>query len=143
MIKIRLFIFLFIFNNFANAIDYQVLNSEYKGQILPLIKDNCLSCHGGVKLQPWYRELPGVKQYINGHINDAKTSLNMEQGIPFKGKGIQSDIFWSIISSIKNDRMPPKSFSLLHQDIKFDDKDREVIIKWFTEKREELLANDL
>lgn len=119
------------------------INDEYKGKIKPLLKNNCLSCHGNVQLSPWYRELPGVSQYIDGHIFDAKNSLDMASDIPFKGKGIQSDIFWSIITSIKKERMPPKSFSILHQDIKFKDDERKLLIEWFSNKRKELLEHDL
>ncbi|OIQ19525.1 MAG: hypothetical protein BM556_03310 [Bacteriovorax sp. MedPE-SWde] len=127
----------------ANSRNLQAINNEYIRSIKPLIKENCLSCHGGFQLDTWYRDLPLIKMYINGHITDAKESLNMENDIPFKGRGIQSDIFWSIIASIKKERMPPQPFSLVHGDIKLSPKDRDTIIKWFSEKRRVLLEQDL
>jgi hypothetical protein len=122
---------------------FKVINDKYLSQIKPLITNTCLSCHGEGKLSPWYRNFPFVRGYIDNHISRAKEKLEMSQGVPFKGKGKQSDIFWSITQSLENDRMPPFNFNIMHRDLKLSNVTKLKLINWFKQKRLILLKEDL
>jgi hypothetical protein len=122
---------------------YREINLKYFSQVRPLIEKNCLSCHGQNTLNPWYRDLPIIDGYINSHIEEAKSKLEMGDGFPFKGNGKQTDILWSVVKSIELERMPPFNFYLMHKKLKFNKKQKTFLLNWFKKTRLILLKEDL
>ena len=145
-ISIKIVLFTTLFGSNISASDQTILEKigdQYMSQVKPLIEKNCLSCHGNHSLNTWYRDLPIFQNYINSQIGNAKEKLDMGDGFPFSGKGKQSDIFWSIFQSIKLDKMPPKDFSFMHQNLELSKDDKTFLMNWFKTKRKVLLENDI
>lgn len=117
-------------------------DDTYRKKVKPLIEKNCLSCHGDYHLDTWYRDMFIVEGIIQDHMKEAKQNLDLTDDFNFKGKGSQSDIYWSIARSIEMDRMPPYYFKYPHLDLQFSEEDKNFLIKWFKDKSKELMKDE-
>ena len=117
---------------------FQTINSDYLETVKPIFKKSCFDCHSDQTRYPWYASIPGIKQLIESDIEEAKTHLDFSPNFPFKSHETPKKDLESIRDSIKEDRMPPWNYSIIHWENKFTDKEKKSIIDW-TNKSLDLL----
>ena len=102
-----------------------------------LLKTSCYDCHSNNTNYPWYNKLQPVAWLMEGHIDEGKEELNFSEFGDYS-KRRQKGKLKSIISQIKEDEMPLWNYTLIHQDAKLSEKDKELLDKWLTNLRDHL-----
>src|SRR3954469_14649961 len=60
--------------------------AQYQAQVEPLLKRACFDCHSTQTAYPWYHHVPGVKQYLESHVEEGNKHLDLGKGFPFVSK---------------------------------------------------------
>ncbi|RZA21842.1 MAG: hypothetical protein EOP10_16165, partial [Proteobacteria bacterium] len=68
----------------ANAM--QTMHDDYVAKIEPIFRRKCFDCHSDRTKYPWYSKIPGVRQWIDSDIREAREHIDMSGGFPFTSK---------------------------------------------------------
>jgi uncharacterized membrane protein len=114
------------------------LNESYRKTVKPIFQKKCFDCHSRYTHQPWYYQLPGVKQLIDHDVREAREDLDMSEDFPFLGKGTPTDYLDVLQDVIKDGSMPPWRYRILHRDSKLTNEDRVLIQEWIEKGQKDL-----
>lgn len=114
------------------------INAEYLTAIKPIFRRSCFDCHSSQTRYPWYHGLPGIRQWIDRDIREAKKHMDMTNDFPFKGHGSPRKDFEAIRKSIQKNSMPPFRYKMMHWDAGITDAEKEVILKWVDENQKKM-----
>ncbi len=98
--------------------------------VRPIFENACFNCHSANTDFPWYAKIPGIKQFINGHVEEGRENLDMTDGFPFKGKGEQLKLLEEIRSEVEEGKMPLLSYRLMHWSAWLSDAEKDSIYMW-------------
>lgn len=139
-----IFFLFFLSNGFSSEDGWEVItkkisqetlekiNNNYLREIKPIFNKKCLDCHGSRRELPWYFALPGAKQLMEYDMREAKEHMDMGNDFPFKGHGTLKDDLEALAKTIKNDKMPPLRYLLLHWDSSLTVEEKQKINIWIT-----------
>jgi hypothetical protein len=113
----------------------QQINQSYLATIKPIFQAKCFDCHSEATRFPWYYSIPGVKQYIDSDIREAKEHLEMTHDFPFRGHGTSEEDLEAIGASMVKGDMPPWSYRIFHSGSKVTDEEASKILSWAKESR--------
>ncbi|HTB21266.1 MAG TPA: heme-binding domain-containing protein [bacterium] len=103
---------------------------SYTRNVEPIFKDACFDCHSTQTVWPWYHSLPGVRQFLDGHVEDGRRALDMSKGFPFDpGSKVLKDLR-RIAGNVQSGDMPLWSYKLMHPLARLSDVQRQVIVTW-------------
>jgi hypothetical protein len=94
-----------------------------------LIQNSCYDCHSNNTNYPWYGKLQPVALLLDHHIKNGKAVLNFSEFGTYS-KRRQTTKLESIADQIKNNEMPLSSYTFIHNDAKFSEKEKTEIIEW-------------
>lgn len=106
------------------------ISDLYKFNVKPLLQQKCFDCHSQNTNYPWYYEIPGVKQLIDGDIGEAQRHLDFGDGFPFLGHGSPREDLNAVRDVVRDNSMPPIRYWLLHWDSRLTDEESRVILEW-------------
>jgi len=109
-------------------------------QIQSILKTSCYDCHSNNTNYPWYSKIQPGSWFMEGHINEGKKELNFSKFGEYSDRRKKAK-FKSLISQIKDDKMPVFSYTLIHQDAKLSEKEKQLLIDWLTTLRDSLFNN--
>lgn len=116
--------------------DFMVVNN-----VPPNIKNklllSCYDCHSNNTRYPWYNKIQPVALFLENHVKDGKKELNFSEWDSLSVRRKKSK-FKAIIDQIKDDEMPLSSYTIIHNDAKFSDKEKQEMIQWMTQKKDSL-----
>jgi hypothetical protein len=115
------------------ASDFFALNTA-SASLQTIIKNACYDCHSNETRFPWYSKIAPVSWFINDHITEGRDNLNFSDWGLYSSNEIKEKLK-SAIDEIEGDKMPLKSYKLLHPESRLKSADKESIIKLFTQKR--------
>jgi hypothetical protein len=102
----------------------------YQRDVLPLFKAACFDCHTTHTVWPWYHAIPGVRQFIEGHVDDGRRALDLTPGFPFdKGSKLLKDLR-RIAGNVQRKDMPLDSYQWMHPEARLTDDQRATIVHW-------------
>jgi len=107
-------------------------------EIQNILKTSCYDCHSNNTNYPWYSKIQPGAWFMENHIKEGKDELNFSEFGEYS-KRIQKSKLKSIISQIKDDEMPLISYTLFHRDAKLSERDKEILVEWFTAIRDDLI----
>jgi hypothetical protein len=110
----------------------------YQRDIAPIMEKACFDCHSSKTVYPWYHHLPGVAQYLDGHIAEARERLDLSDGFPFKGRAPIVGRVRGIGRWVERDGMPPWDYKLMHARSRLSDPEKKIVIDWSSQGFEEL-----
>jgi mono/diheme cytochrome c family protein len=117
----------------AQQLDPAVLaevGASYTRDVQPLFKAACFDCHTKDTVWPWYHAVPGVRQFIEGHVEDGRRALDMGDGFPFNhGAHVLKDLR-RIAGNVQRGEMPLFSYRLMHPGARLTDAQRGLIVRW-------------
>ncbi len=93
------------------------------------LKISCYDCHSNNTYYPWYNKIQPIAWFLENHINEAKKELNFSEFGNYSNRRQKSKLK-SIISQIKDNEMPLKSYTIMHKDAIITDKRKKQIIIW-------------
>lgn len=91
------------------------INERYQLEIKPVFEKKCFDCHSSKTTYPWYHQLPGIKQYIDKDIDEAREHIDLEQGFPFKSHATPEEDLKAIADDVEDNDMPPLPYKLMHR----------------------------
>jgi hypothetical protein len=106
------------------------LSVQYSSEVAPIFEKKCGNCHGPTTEFPWYYSIPGVKQFIDWDIEDAKNHVDMSHGYPFGGHGTPCGDIEEIKEVLEDGEMPPWFYLLAHKDHELNNTDKIIIRNW-------------
>ena len=104
--------------------------ASYNKDIQPLFKPACFDCHTQQTVWPWYHALPGVKQYIEHHVEEGLHDFDITDGVPFKGDAPLDRQLRRISRQVGGGGMPLWDYRLMHPDARLSDEQRATIVAW-------------
>ncbi|WP_299254022.1 heme-binding domain-containing protein [uncultured Cytophaga sp.] len=104
-----------------------------------LLINSCYDCHSNNTKYPWYNKIQPVSWFIESHIESAKTELNFSEFGNYSTRKKKSKLK-SILSQIKNDKMPLPSYILMHKESIFSKSNKLDIEKWLTELEQSTIS---
>ena len=103
------------------------------------LKISCYDCHSN-NTNPFYVNIEPVAWMMNNHIKNGKDKLNFSDFGTYSRRR-QISKLRSIISQIKEDKMPLSFYTLIHKDAILSIVDKALIIDWSNKTKDSLLLN--
>lgn len=98
--------------------------------VLNLLSNSCFDCHSNHTKYPWYTNVQPIGWMMAKHINDGKAELNFDELAALSNRRRNSK-FKSISEQIEQEKMPLKSFLLMHKNAKLSKADKNILINFF------------
>ena len=98
--------------------------------VLNLLSNSCFDCHSNNTKYPWYTNVQPIGWMMAKHINDGKAELNFDELAALSNRRRNSK-FKSISEQIEQEKMPLKSFLLMHKNAKLSKADKNILINFF------------
>jgi len=89
----------------------------------------CFDCHSHETRWPWYSRVAPVSWWVAGHVEDARADLNFSDWPAFDLEA-QALARRSIEQQVEEDRMPLRSYRLMHRRARLSAAEREVLLRW-------------
>ncbi|WP_018343974.1 heme-binding domain-containing protein [Cytophaga aurantiaca] len=104
-----------------------------------LLINSCYDCHSNNTKYPLYNKMQPVSGFLESHIKRAKTELNFSEFGDYSNRKKKSKLK-SILSQIKDDKMPLPSYMLMHKESILSKSDKLDIEKWLTELEQSTIS---
>ena len=95
------------------------------------LKTSCYDCHSNNTSYPWYNKVQPVAWILENHIEEGKAELNFSEWDNYSKRRKKSKLK-SIISQIEDDKMPLKSYTLIHKNANLSNNQKKEIIDWIS-----------
>lgn len=115
-----------------NSNDYMNL-SNATIEIRNIIKNSCYDCHSYETNYPWYSNVAPISWMLKSHINEGREHLNFSDWGNYSSE-IKIALHKECVHELEENKMPLKSYTLIHTKTKISDKQRADLIKWFNFK---------
>jgi uncharacterized membrane protein len=109
--------------------DFLVVETPPK-PVAKIFKNSCYDCHSNHTNYRWYDNIAPISWYVDKKIKRGKFSLNFSNWGSFEPWQRRLFLQGGIIYDININKMPPKSYLLLHPEAKITEKERALIAKW-------------
>ncbi|WP_316822989.1 heme-binding domain-containing protein [Pedobacter gandavensis] len=107
-----------------------------------ILKKACYDCHSNNTNYPWYTNVQPVHWYMNYHIQSGKKELNFNEFGSYKRRRQQSKLR-AIENSLKENKMPLFSYTLIHKNAILSDAEKLKIINWVQNSKDSLTKRNL
>ena len=108
--------------------DFMLVNSV-PDHIKSKLQTSCYDCHSNNTSYPWYNKMQPVAWFLENHIEEGKAELNFSEWDSYSNRRKISKLK-SIVSQIKENKMPLSSYTMIHKDALLDDIQKKEIIDW-------------
>jgi hypothetical protein len=116
--------------------DFLSVNNPLES-ISKLLQKSCYDCHSNNTKYPWYNKVQPVAWFLEDHVKEGKAELNFNEWDSLSNRRKKSKLK-SIISQIKDDKMPLSSYTIIHGDTKLSKKEKKEITQWLTQLRDSI-----
>ena len=97
-------------------------------------KNACYNCHSNTTKYPWYNEIAPVSWILANHIKEGKEHLNFSEWKNYNNKQ-KNHILDKIEEVLEENKMPLKSYLLLHKEVKLTTIDVNILLNWLHEEK--------
>ena len=108
--------------------DFMVVNNVPQN-IYNSLQTSCYDCHSNNTSYPWDNKVQPVAWFLENHIEEGKAELNFSEWDSYSNRRKISKLK-SIVSQIKENKMPLSSYTMIHKDALLDDIQKKEIIDW-------------
>lgn len=116
------------------------IGAAYAKDIEPIFKRSCFDCHSKNTVFPWYHSIPGVKQYLDDHIEEGRHDLELSDGFPFNTDVHLMRHLRRISHVVKTKDMPLWDYALMHKNARMSEADIQTVVKWADDGLQSLSA---
>jgi hypothetical protein len=116
--------------------DFMLVNNA-PNNIKKKLQTSCYDCHSNNTAYPWYNKIQPVAWILEDHVIAGKKELNFSAWGEYSSRRKKGKLK-SIISQIKDDKMPLTSYTLIHGDAKFTEKEKKELFEWLTKLRDSI-----
>ncbi len=108
--------------------DFMIVNNV-PNNIKATLQTSCYGCHSNNTSYPWYNTVQPVAWFLENHIEEGKAELNFSEWDNYSNRRKKSKLK-SIVSQIKDNKMPLSSYTFIHKDALLDEIQKKEIIDW-------------
>lgn len=94
-----------------------------------ILKEACYDCHSNETEYPFYASVAPVSWYIQKHINHGREHLNFSIWTSYSAAD-REHILEEMLEEIEENKMPLKSYRLLHGEARLSDGEKEELTNW-------------
>lgn len=94
-----------------------------------LFKRSCYNCHSNNTTYYWYNEISPASWFVSKHIKNGKKHLNFSEWTTASFMDKRSNLS-KIATSINDNYMPLRSYTIIHQDAKLSEQQKKEILEW-------------
>jgi hypothetical protein len=116
--------------------DFMVVNNVPQN-IYNSLQTSCYDCHSNNTSYPWYNKVQPVAWFLENHIEEGKAELNFSEWDNYSNRRKKSKLK-SIVSQIKDNKMPLSSYTFIHKEAVLDNTKRQEILNYITELKDSL-----
>lgn len=98
-----------------------------------ILATSCFNCHSNNTSYPWYTNIQPIGWIMYNHIKKGKRELNFDELASLSVRR-RNTKFRSAIKQIEQNKMPLRSYLLLHPKAKLDDTAKNILISFFDSK---------
>lgn len=100
---------------------------------------SCFDCHSNNTKPLWYMKIQPIGWWIADHVEDGKEELNFDEFGTYSLRR-QYHKFEEIAEMIEEGEMPLSSYTLVHDDAKLTEDEKEAVIAWTNSMRDWMKA---
>ena len=97
-----------------------------------ILRKACYDCHSNETRFPWYSNIAPVSLIINHHVEDGRKNLNFSTWNQYTEDRKRQHLE-DIAHEIKENSMPPYSYTFIHEDAKLNEVEQQSIYRWARE----------
>ena len=101
----------------------------------------CNDCHSNNTRYPWYTNIQPVGWWMQHHVNEGKEELNFSEFGSYPAKR-QAHKLEEVAKQTRDDEMPLNSYLWIHADAKLSDADKQILINWANNLRQEIVTKN-
>ena len=109
--------------------------------VAAIMKRACADCHSNETTWPWYSNVAPVSWFVIDHVNHGRKHLNLSEWSPedqaFSTR-TQDHRLAEILEEVKTNRMPLKSYTLMHPEARLSNEEKAEICNWVVAERHRL-----
>ncbi len=98
-------------------------------EVREILRGACYDCHSHETRWPWYAYVAPVSWLVADHVEHGRGDLNFSRWPKFDFDE-QDDILEDIRKQIEKDRMPLRSYRILHPEARLSEEDRRRLLRW-------------
>jgi uncharacterized membrane protein len=98
-------------------------------EVKEIINTSCVDCHSNNTNYPWYNQIAPFSWLIANHVNEGKDHLNFSEWSIYN-KNQKKHILDEIKEVIEENKMPLKSYLLLHNEGEITNQERQYLLEW-------------
>ena len=116
--------------------DFMLVNNVPE-TIQKKLQVSCYDCHSNNTQYPWYNKIQPVAWFLEDHIKEGKAELNFNEWDNYSDRRKKSKLR-SIIKQIESGEMPLDSYTLIHRDAIFSEKEKEAVLNYMKTLKDDL-----
>lgn len=140
MLKKILFVVVIIFvaiqfyrpaRNISKAVSTNDITNVHppSSEVNNILQKACNDCHSNNSYYPWYTNIQPFGMWIQDHIDEGKSELNFSEFKTYSPKR-QAKKMHEIEEMIEENEMPLYSYTIIHQNAKLTDIEKQQLIAW-------------
>ena len=98
-------------------------------EVNDVLKTSCNNCHSNKTNYPWYYNLQPIAWWLNDHIEEGKREVNFNEFGSYR-IAKQYRKLLEIKEQIEEGEMPLTSYTLIHNNAKLNEHQKELMINW-------------
>jgi hypothetical protein len=103
----------------------------------PVIERSCRNCHSERTEWPLYSYLPGVGWLVEKDVAEAREHMNLSRWTTYSAEQ-RINLLARIAAEVRNQRMPPARYTLLHPKARLSDAEIQQVYQWTRAERRKL-----
>ena len=112
-------------NKNISKTDFLLVNKTPKN-ISRILKKSCYDCHSNNTNYPWYNKIQPTAWFLESHVQKGKKELDFSVWSEYSIRRKKSKLK-SIMSQIRDNKMPLSSYTFIHSDAALTKKEKEDI----------------
>ena len=114
---------------------YDVLDN-----VMNILQTSCYDCHSNNTNYPWYSDVQPMRFLMDKHIREGKEELNFNEFGSYSDRRKKNKLK-SIIGQIKDEEMPPLSYTFMHGNTHFLKEEKIKLIEWIVNLKDKVQKN--
>jgi Haem-binding domain len=110
---------------------------QIPSQVASMLKRSCMDCHSNQTVWRWYSYVAPMSWLVERDVRRGRDEMNFSTWDQYDF-GRKEELLADIASAVKNQEMPLPQYTLVHQDAKLSDADRDVLYGWARGERRRL-----
>lgn len=99
-----------------------------------ILNRSCMDCHSEGTRVPWYGHVAPVSWLLARDVEKARAAMNLSEWAK-KPPAVRMALALVACQDVRNGRMPPQSYLVMHSEARVSDRDIETICRWSEQLR--------